>query len=107
MVYCHTSYLWEGTTGFFPGFYPNSPVFVKGNWYKIFKEDIMEDKSIIVYIFGLGVPLNFYIENKIGNTQLEILSRFPPYQNTVKLFSEFFYTKEEFREIQLNELLNG
>ncbi len=88
-AYCHTSYL-----------YNNIPVCIKGNWYKIFKSDVMEDHSTIICIIG--------INNIIGlNNNKPIALHF--YKNSKRVgdhFSDFFYIESEYRDVRLDELLN-
>ncbi len=86
MVYCHKNYIYNITT-----------IFAEGNWYEISKIDTVGDSTKIT-IIGLGVPLNFYKNDKTPYTRWRTVD--------IESFTEFFYTKEEYREIQLEELLS-
>ncbi len=84
-VYCHTSYTERNI-------HDDICVFTKGNWYNVLEFRIKGTYSYYKILCDYKNIQNIWNIYRIGDS--------------TKGFKDVFYTQDEYREIQLNKLLN-
>ncbi len=114
-VYCHTSYTHTFFSPIFPIFpntgglkqinkYSNKGIFEEGNWYIILDDKALKQSTI------LQDPSKLIRVIDDNNKMVTFCKKIEDIPNAndedIKLFNTIFYTEQEYRDEQLNKLLN-